>query len=189
VPFHLYQGWVAIPWALIWGAAYTSTRAAAWIVWQQTPTSTRATYAALAVPIAAFATLQILSTPDDAARIAIIGFLGAAGAVAGAIMWRAWTAANMLLIPRDDGPGIIRWHTTYTGYSRLDTITGVDDTEAIRRVAQLDHQTVALAAGDRSRRRRFHALGYLPSDRFTLRTIRVPADQALSITATQESAG
>jgi hypothetical protein len=255
VPFHLYQGAAAVPWALIWGAAYataymylrrllpliavhalvdatvmlnsaygpagrftalvvallalaalalrtvpdrrrrlnpdapTATRAAARIAWRQTPTSTRATYAGLAVLVAAFAALQVLTTPDDTGRIAVTALYSTAALVAGTVMWRAWTAANMLLIPNVDGrTGIVRWHTTYTGHSRIDTITGVDDIHAIRRVAQFDHQTVVLAAGNRSRRRRFHALGHLPTERFTLRTIRIPADQARALTAAREQA-
>lgn len=256
VPFHLYQGWVAVPWALIWGAAYaaaflylrrllplialhttidaivvldsaygpagrytvlavallavaalalrtipdrrrrlnpdapTATRAAARITWQQTPTSTRTTYAVLAVLVVALAATQILTAPDDAARIGMIALWGTATAVAVTLMWRAWTAANMLLIPHEDGrTGVLRWHSTYTGYSRLDTITSVDDIDAVRRVAQLDHHTIALAAGNPERRRRFNTLGYLPSDRFTLRTIRIPHDQATGLPATQEPTG
>lgn len=129
----------------------------------------------------------MLTTPDDAGRIAVAALYGTAALVAGTVMWRAWTAANMLLTSGVDGrTGIIRWHTTYTGHSGIDTISGVDDIDAILRVAQLDHQTVVLAAGNRTRRRRFHALGYLPSERFTLRSIRIPHDQAAGLPATQE---
>lgn len=254
VPFHLYQGAAAIPWALIWGAAYatafmylrrllpliaihalldatvmlnsaygpagrfaalavallalaalalrtipdrrrrlnpdapTATRAAARIAWRQTPTSTRATYAGLAVLVAAFATLQVLTAPDDTGRIAVTALYSAAALVAGTVMWRAWTAANMLTTNVDGRTGIVRWHTTYTGHSRIDTITGVDAIDAIRRVAQLDHQTVVLAAGNRTRRKRFHALGHLPTDRFTFRTIRIPADQARTLPTSHEQA-
>lgn len=247
IPFHLYQGAAAIPWAIIWGAAYaaayvylrrllpliavhaaldaavmlkaaygligfyavelvgmlalaalalrtipdrrrrlnpdapTATRPAARIIWHHTSTRARLRLASLAcLPVAVLVGF-IYSAPDDTTRASLIVAYATGAAVVAIVCWRSWTAANMILIQTPERIGVIRWHTTYTGQSRIDSLSGFDDVEAIRRVAEFDHQTVVLVAGNRDRRQRFHDLGYLPTANFTFRTIRVPADQAIDL--------
>ena len=247
VPFHLYQGVAAIPWALIWGAAYagafvylrrllpliavhaaldaavmlkaayglvgfyvvelvgllalavlalrtipdrrrrlnpdapTVTRAAARIIWHHTSTRARLRLAGVACFVLAVFAGFIYSAPDDTTRASLIVAYATGTAIAAVICWRSWTAANMILIQTPERVGVIRWHTTYTGQSRIDSLSGIDDIEAIRRVAEFDHQTVVLVAGNRDRRQRFHDLGYLPTANFTFRSIRIPADEATDL--------
>ena len=62
---------------------------------------------------------------------------------------------------------MIRWHTTYTGDTSIDTITGgIDEVDAIAAVARLDGNTVVLPGGPR---------------RNPLRRIRIPADRAIDL--------
>ena len=97
-------------------------------------------------------------------------------------MTAAYEATNVI-VRRDEGgniTGIIRWHTTYTGNSALDTVNGIDILDAISEIARIDHQPVILNSGNKVRQNRFAALGYYPSSgRRPFLRIHIPADPGL----------
>lgn len=145
--------------------------------------------AAAAVLIAAGVSLLVVGQPNNVVGTAAgAGVAIAALTAVAAVGWR-WFKATNVIVRRDEHghiSGVIRWHTTYTGYSAIDTIsTGIDDLDAVRQVATLDRQPVVLPPGNKAHRARFAALGHPTTGRHPFRQIRIPAQDAVALTTEQ----
>ena len=134
-----------------------------------------------AVVVAGIIAVGIGLAPDPTSRLVLGVLIAVTLLVGGRVLWAGWVASNVIVRRDPTGgiTGVIRWHTTYTGDTSIDTITGsIDEVDAIATVARLDGNTVVLAP-TRGRRARLAAAGWAtPHRRNPLRRIRIPADQA-----------
>ncbi len=132
--------------------------------------------------VAAAIAVEITLAPDLITRLILGAVIVLTLGVLGKVIWSGWTAANVIVHQDIDGAttGVIRWHTTYTGDTSIDTITtGIDAIDAVGEVAALDHQDVVLARGDKARRATFAELGHYPATGWhPFRRIRIPAEAA-----------
>jgi len=132
--------------------------------------------AILAAAILAVIAGAIGLAPDAATRVLIGALIALTLGVGGRVLWASWVASNVI-VHRDRAgaiTGVIRWHTTYTGDTSIDTITtGLDDLDAISAVARLDGHTVVLPP-TKARRTRLTAAGWAdPHPRNPFRRIRI----------------
>jgi hypothetical protein len=136
-----------------------------------------------AIAIAAIIAVEISLAPDATTKLIIVLLIALSIGVIARVLWSGWTASNTI-VHRDPAGAItdvVRWHTTYTGDTSIDTITnGVDEFAAISAVAQLDSNTVVLA-NTKARRNRLAAAGWKAPRRSRFRRIRIPAEQAATL--------
>ena len=81
--------------------------------------------AILAAAILAVIAGAIGLAPDAATRVLIGALIALTLGVGGRVLWASWVASNVI-VHRDRAgaiTGVIRWHTTYTGDTSIDTIT------------------------------------------------------------------
>jgi hypothetical protein len=136
-----------------------------------------------AIAIASIIAVEISLAPDATTKLILVLLIALTIGVIARVLWSGWTASNTI-VHRDPAgaiTGVIRWHTTYTGDTSIDTITnGVDELAAISAVAQLDGNTVVLA-NTKTRRHRLQAAGWKAPRRSHFRRIRIPAEQAATL--------
>jgi len=103
------------------------------------------------------------------------------------VVLSAYNATNVIVRRDEDGriTGVVRWHTSYTRTSTLDTFTdGLDIFDTVGEIARLDNQPVVISSGDKKLKARFAALGLYPtSGRHPFRRIHVPAERARQLSA------
>jgi len=142
-----------------------------------------------AIAIAAIIAVEISLAPDATTKL-ILGLLVALTiGVITRVLWSGWTASNTIVYRDLAGAitGVIRWHTTYTGDTNIDTITnGVDELAAISAVARLDGNTVVLGS-TKARRNRLAAAGWKAPRRSRFRRIRIPAERAATLGAAADT--
>ena len=92
---------------------------------------------------------MILQAEDLVTALAAIGAVLLIAGVVGWARWQTYAATNVIVRRDADGgiAGVLRWHTTYTETSTIDTITDgfdiFDIFDAVDEIGRLDHHRMS----------------------------------------------